>query len=73
MYDRSTLRAVARAAGVANPNQLAARLDLPRNTAWRLWHGHTEPAADTAAAVQSVLGLPITALLVQAEDAEPAA
>jgi hypothetical protein len=72
MYDRTTLRAVARAAGVTNPNQLAVRLDIPRKTARRLWHGRVEPTAATAAAVQAAFGLPVGALLVRAAT-EPAA
>lgn len=74
MYDRSTLRAVAKAAGVANSNQLAIKLRLPRNTAWRLWEGHAAPTAATAAAVQLAFGLPTAALLIAApRESEPAA
>ncbi|MFI0897708.1 helix-turn-helix domain-containing protein [Streptomyces sp. NPDC020983] len=67
MYDRTVLRSAAKAAGIKNSNQLATKLGLPRNTAWRLWHGHTEPTAPIAAAVHAELGVPVAALLVPAE------
>lgn len=66
MYDRTILRAAALAAGIKNSNQLAARLSVPRNTAWRLWHGKVEPTAPIAAAVHAALGVPVAALLVPA-------
>lgn len=64
MYDRTTLRALAEAAGIANSNQLATRLNLPRNTAWRLWEGKTAPSLEVAAAVQREFELPLAALLI---------
>lgn len=66
MYDRTILRAAALAAGIKNSNQLATRLDITRNSAWRLWHGRTAPTAPIAAAVHAALGVPVAALLVPA-------
>lgn len=66
MYDRTILRAAALAAGIENPNQLAAKLGITRNSAWRLWHGKTTPRSPIAAAVHAALGVPVAALLVPA-------
>lgn len=66
MYDRTALRAAALEAGDENSNQLAIRLGLPRNTAWRLWHGKVAPSPEVAAAVQAAYGLPVAALIKRA-------
>lgn len=66
MYDRTALRAAALEAGDENSNQLAIRLGLPRNTAWRLWHGKVAPSPALAAAVQEAYGLPVAELIKRA-------
>lgn len=63
MYDRSALVSVARSKGDAGPADAARRMGIPRNTAWRLWHGRTAPSARTAAAVERAYGLPASTLL----------
>jgi transcriptional regulator with XRE-family HTH domain len=70
MYDRRILRSAAAAAGIGNPNQLAAKLGITRNSAWRLWHGKTTPRSPIAAAVYAELGVrPADLLVPAAEDA----
>jgi transcriptional regulator with XRE-family HTH domain len=63
MYDRSALISAARNAGDNNPSATARRLRIARNTAWRLWHGHTAPSARTLAAVEAAYGLPASTLI----------
>lgn len=69
MYDRSALVDAARKAGDHNPAAAARRLRLPRNTAWRLWHGRTAPSARTLAAVEAAYGLPASTLLEPSREA----
>lgn len=57
MYDRSLLIAAARDMGDRNPSDTARRLKVARNTAWRLWHGHTAPSANLAALVEREYGI----------------
>lgn len=63
MYDRSALVDAARKAGDTTPAAAARRLSIPRNTAWRLWHGRTAPSARTLAAVEAAYGLRASTLL----------
>ncbi|HEY1179125.1 MAG TPA: hypothetical protein VGF17_23470 [Phytomonospora sp.] len=69
MYDRTALITAARIAGDHNPADAARRLRLPRNTAWRLWHGRTAPSARTLAAVEHAYGLHASTLLKPATEA----
>ncbi|MFF0894703.1 XRE family transcriptional regulator [Streptomyces sp. NPDC003278] len=69
MYDRTALVSAARSAGDHNPADAARRLRLPRNTAWRLWHGKTAPSAHTLAAVEQAYGLHPSTLLQPATEA----
>ena len=73
MYDRTALRAVARAKGDARYVDLADRLKVAHTTAWRLWTGKTAPSARVAAAVEAAYGLPASALLKPATPGEAAA
>ncbi|MEW2610893.1 XRE family transcriptional regulator [Streptomyces sp. NPDC047880] len=57
MYDRAALVAAAREAGDHTPSDTARRLKVARNTAWRLWNGHTAPSAVVAAAVEQHYGV----------------
>lgn len=57
MYDRTLLITAARQAGDLTPSDTAKRLKVARNTAWRLWRGHTAPSAAVAAAVQEHYGV----------------
>ncbi|MFE5851978.1 XRE family transcriptional regulator [Streptomyces sp. NPDC056500] len=69
MYDRRVLRAVARDKGIHTPTDLQHALMVAPATAWRLWNGHTAPAARTSAAVQRMLGLTADDLLRRTPDA----
>ncbi|MFC3347736.1 hypothetical protein ACFOOM_09915 [Streptomyces echinoruber] len=66
MYDRAALIAAARRAGDHTPSDTAKRLKVARNTAWRLWHGHTAPSAAVAAAVEQHYGLTAGQLIQKA-------
>ncbi|MEU4998280.1 hypothetical protein [Streptomyces sp. NPDC021622] len=57
MYDRTSFVAAAVGQGDRNPSDTARRLKVARNTAWRLWHGHTAPSASLAAAVEHHYGV----------------
>ncbi|MBB6415805.1 hypothetical protein [Streptomyces sp. AK010] len=57
VYDREALVTAARKAGDHKPSDTARRLKVARNTAWRLWHGHTAPSANVAAAVEEHYGV----------------
>lgn len=57
MYDRSLLVAAALRAGDRTPSDTARRLQVARNTAWRLWHGQCAPSASLAAAVERHYGV----------------
>ncbi|MFI5474975.1 XRE family transcriptional regulator [Streptomyces cacaoi] len=57
MYDREVLVTAAHNAGDHRPSDTARRLKVARNTAWRLWHGHTAPSAVVAAAVEEHYGV----------------
>lgn len=63
VYDRSLLVDAARRAGDRTPSDTARRLTIARNTAWRLWHGHTAPSAAIAAAVEYHYGVSAGELL----------
>ncbi|MFD8151711.1 XRE family transcriptional regulator [Streptomyces sp. NPDC059720] len=69
MYDRSALVDAARKAGDTTPAAAARRLRIPRNTAWRLWHGRTAPSARTLAAVEAAYGLRASTLLEPSSEA----
>ncbi|MGA5354013.1 XRE family transcriptional regulator [Streptomyces thermodiastaticus] len=73
MYDRSALRAVARAKGDTRYVDLATRLSVAPVTAWRLWTGRTAPSTRVAAAVETAYGLPAAALLKPDSSGEAAA
>ncbi|MFJ3867873.1 XRE family transcriptional regulator [Streptomyces nigra] len=74
MYDRSVLVTAAAAMGDRRPIDLAKRMGVARNTAWRLWHGHTAPSATLAAAVEQHYGVSARQLIQPAPaDAEQAA
>jgi transcriptional regulator with XRE-family HTH domain len=57
VYDRATFIAAAQDAGDRSPSDTARRLQVARNTAWRLWNGHTAPSAALAAAVEHHYGV----------------
>ncbi|MEU7340580.1 XRE family transcriptional regulator [Streptomyces sp. NPDC007074] len=57
MYDRTVLLSAARTMGDSRPVDIANRLNVARNTAWRLFHGHTAPSADLAARVEQAYGV----------------
>lgn len=61
-YDRTLLRRAARRVGDTSAGDVARRLGVGRMTAWRLLTGHGQPSLDTAAAVEHVYGIPISAL-----------
>ena len=69
MYDRTALRAAAAKRGDKNANRVAARLGIPRTTAYRLWDGTAAPSAEVANAVQTAYCLTVADLLVPATDA----
>lgn len=73
MYDRSVLVTAAAAMGDRRPVDLANRLKVARNTAWRLWHGHTAPSATLAAAVEQHYGISARQLIQPAPETEQAA
>ncbi|MFH9430272.1 XRE family transcriptional regulator [Streptomyces sp. NPDC017615] len=73
MYDRSVLVTAARAAGDIRPVDLAKRLGVARNTAWRLWHGHTAPSAPLAASVEQHYGVSARQLIQRAHTEQAAA
>src|SRR5690349_19417815 len=52
-YDRSDLRAAARAKGDTRPVDLERRLGVSASTAWRLWTGWAAPSAAVAVLVQA--------------------
>jgi transcriptional regulator with XRE-family HTH domain len=66
MYDRATLVAAAQEAGDHTPSDTARRLKVARNTAWRLWNGHTAPSAVVAAAVEHHYGVSAGQLIKRA-------
>ncbi|MGK5533325.1 helix-turn-helix domain-containing protein [Streptomyces sp. URMC 129] len=66
-YDRSALRAAAARVGDTTPADLARRTGIAQPTAWRLWHGHAEPRAQTIAAVTRAYGLTAEELLKEAQ------
>lgn len=66
MYDRSALLAAAHGRGDHRAADVAVRLHLPRNTAWRLWHGTTAPSASTAALVETHYGITTAQLITPA-------
>lgn len=66
MYDRAALIAAARQAGDRTPSDTARRLKVARTTAWRLWHGHTAPSANVAAAVETHYGVSTGQLIKRA-------
>lgn len=66
MYDRALLVTAARRAGDRSPSDTARRLKVARNTAWRLWNGHTAPSAAVAAAVEEHYGVSAGQLMKQA-------
>ncbi|MDT0432767.1 XRE family transcriptional regulator [Streptomyces salyersiae] len=65
-YDRTRLRAAAAQRGDMRFDQVKDRLKISRATAHRLWNGHGEPKARTAAAVQREYGLSAADLIEQA-------
>lgn len=71
MYDRTLFVAAARSAGDNTPSDAARRLNIPRNTAWRLWHGHTAPSALVAAAVERAYGVSARQLIHRATATAP--
>ncbi|MCX5362915.1 XRE family transcriptional regulator [Streptomyces sp. NBC_00124] len=73
MYDRSVLVTAAAAMGDRRPVDLATRLGVARNTAWRLWHGKTAPSALLAAAVEQHYGISARQLIQPAPEVEQAA
>lgn len=66
MYDRAQLVTAARKAGDRTPSDTANRLQVARNTAWRLWNGHTAPSAAVAAAVEEHYGISASQLVKRA-------
>ncbi|MEH0555980.1 XRE family transcriptional regulator [Streptomyces sp. B21-101] len=66
MYDRTVLLTAARSRGDMRPAHLANRLQVPRNTAWRLWHGRTAPSAALAARVEATYGITAAQLITPA-------
>ncbi|MEU9141677.1 XRE family transcriptional regulator [Streptomyces sp. NPDC048404] len=68
MYDRSVLVIAARTMGDSRPADIAKRLKVARNTAWRLYHGHTAPSADLAARVEKAYGVSARQLIQPAEE-----
>jgi transcriptional regulator with XRE-family HTH domain len=68
MYDRTVLVTAARAMGDDGPAAIANRLNVARNTAWRLWHGHTAPSAYLAASVELVYGVSARQLIQPAPE-----
>lgn len=68
MYDRTVLVTAARNMGDSRPVDLAKRLRVARNTAWRLWHGHGAPAADLAARVEQTYGISTRQLIQPAAE-----
>jgi transcriptional regulator with XRE-family HTH domain len=73
MYDRTVLVTAARAIGDRRPVDLATRLGVARNTAWRLWHGRTAPSADLAARVEQHYGISARQLIQPSAVTEQAA
>ncbi|MGW8988680.1 XRE family transcriptional regulator [Streptomyces zhihengii] len=69
MYDRTALVAAAQAIGDHTPSDIARRLKVARNTAWRLWNGVTAPSVQLAAQVNSVYGIAPELLLRETERA----
>lgn len=67
MYDRRDLVSAARSKGDRTASAIARRLSVPRNTAWRLWHGHGAPSADLAARVEQHYGVTARQLTKRAE------
>lgn len=67
MYDRTVLITAARTMGDSRPVDIANRLKVARNTAWRLFHGHTAPSADLAARVEQAYGVSARQLIQPAE------
>lgn len=66
MYDRALLVTAAQSAGDRTPSDTARRLKVARNTAWRLWHGHTAPSAAVTAAVEEHYGVSAGQLIQRA-------
>ncbi|MFD8216179.1 XRE family transcriptional regulator [Streptomyces sp. NPDC059697] len=66
MYDRSALHNAARNLGDRRPVDLATRLGVARNTAWRLWNGTTAPSAALAAVVEEHYGVSARQLVTKA-------
>jgi transcriptional regulator with XRE-family HTH domain len=54
--------------GDHRPVDLANRLGVARNTAWRLWHGHTAPSANLAASVEQAYGVSARQLIQPAPE-----
>jgi transcriptional regulator with XRE-family HTH domain len=54
--------------GDHGPVDLAKRLKVARNTAWRLWHGHTAPSAYLAASVELAYGVSARQLIQPAPE-----
>jgi transcriptional regulator with XRE-family HTH domain len=73
MYDRRVLVAAAQGMGDRRPVDIANRLKVARNTAWRLWHGHTAPSAGLAAAVEQHYGVSARQLIKPTDATEQAA
>lgn len=67
MYDRTLLHTVARDIGDYTPSDLCRRLNVARNTGWRLWHGHNAPSAPLAALVEQHYGVSARHLLHRTE------
>ncbi|MFF9262032.1 MULTISPECIES: XRE family transcriptional regulator [Streptomyces] len=72
MYDRTALLDAARTRGDIRPAHIARRLAVPRNTAWRLWHGQGAPSAALAARVEATYGV-TAAQLIRTHDDRAAA
>jgi transcriptional regulator with XRE-family HTH domain len=68
MYDRTVLVTAARSMGDHRPVDLANRLGVARNTAWRLFNGHGAPAADLAARVEQAYGVSARQLIQPAPE-----